>query len=123
MNVPVKTTGDLDRNGQIEGVGALSTLPQALTKPVNSIVGPAPASGGGQVVAQIVSKTPANMAQLSAQQASIRDELKQQKVRDRIEVFQAGLRNRLQQEGKLKINKDVVNRIVQSYSQRNSQAG
>ena len=60
------------------------------------------------------------MAQLPAQQASIRDELKQQKVRDRIEIFQAGLRNRLEREGKLKVNHDVLNRIVQSYSQRNS---
>ncbi len=119
MGLDVKETADLDRNGNIESVGALSTIPDALTKPVDSIVGPVSA-GGGQVVAKIVARTPADMALLPAQRASIRDELRQQKVRDRVQLFENGLRKRLEQEGKLKVHQDVLNRIVQNYSQRNS---
>jgi peptidyl-prolyl cis-trans isomerase D len=115
----VKTTGDLDRNGSIEGVGSVASIPDAFTKPVNSIVGPVPA-GGGQLVAKIVAKTQADMSLLPAQQASIRDELKQQKARDRIQLFEAGLRKRLEQEGKLKVHQDVLSRIVQNYSQKTS---
>jgi len=57
---------------------------------------------------------------LPAQQASIRDELKQQKGRDRVQLFEAGLRKRLEQEGKLKVHQDVLSRIIQNYTQKNS---
>jgi peptidyl-prolyl cis-trans isomerase D len=119
MGLEVKTTGDLDRNGNIENLGAVTTFPEAFTKPVNSLVGPVSA-GGGEVLAKIVSKTPADMSQLPAQQASIREELKQQKVRDRVQIFESGLRKRLEQEGKLKIHQDVLSRIIQNYTQKNS---
>jgi peptidyl-prolyl cis-trans isomerase D len=119
MGLEAKTTGDLDRNGNIEGVGTVSTFPEAFAKPVNSLLGPVSASGG-EAVAKVVSKTPADMSQLPAQQASIRDELKQQKARDRVQLFEAGLRKRLEQEGKLKVHQDVLSRIIQNYTQKNS---
>jgi peptidyl-prolyl cis-trans isomerase D len=119
MGLEVKTTGDLDRNGNIEGLGTVSTFPDVFGKPVNGLLGPVPA-GGGEAVAKVVSKTPADMSQLPAQQASIRDELKQQKGRDRVQLFEAGLRKRLEQEGKLKVHQDVLSRIVQNYTQKNS---
>lgn len=119
MGLEVKTTGDLDRNGNIEGLGVVSTFPDAFTKPANSLIGPVSA-GGGEAVAKIVSKTPADMAQFAAQQASIRDELKQQKARDRVQLFEDGLRKRLEAEGKLKIHQDVLSRIIQNYTQKNS---
>jgi peptidyl-prolyl cis-trans isomerase D len=119
MGLEVKTTGDLDRNASIEGVAAASSIPDAFTRPVNSIVGPVAASGG-ELVAKVVAKTPADMSLLPAQQASIRDELKQQKARDRIQLFEAGLRKRLEQQGKLKVHQDVLSRIVANYSQKNS---
>jgi hypothetical protein len=50
--------------------------------------------------------------------AGIRDEIKQRKSRERTQFFQEGLRDRLKADGKLKINQDAINRIVQSYSQR-----
>jgi hypothetical protein len=55
---------------------------------------------------------------LPAQSASIRDELKQQKARDRATLFEDGLKKRLQDQGKLKIHQDVITRLVQSYSTR-----
>jgi peptidyl-prolyl cis-trans isomerase D len=119
MGLEVKTTGDLDRNANIEGVASVSSIPDAFTKPVNSVIGPVSA-GGGELVAKIVAKTPADMSLLPAQQTSIRDELKQQKARDRIQLFEAGLRKRLEQEGKLKVHQDVLSRIVANYSQKNS---
>jgi peptidyl-prolyl cis-trans isomerase D len=119
MGIDVKTSGDLDRNGNIEGVGAVSTLPDAFSKPINSVIGPV-SEGGNEVVAKIVAKTPADMSKLASQQASIRDELKQQKARDRIQLFENGLRKRLEQEGKLKVHQDVLSRIIQNYTQKSS---
>lgn len=114
LKIDVKTSTDVDRQGAVESVGTASTIPDAFTKPVGSILGPQSVSGG-QLVAKIVGKTPANMAELPAQMTSIRDELKQQKQRDRAQLFQEGLKSRLTADGKVKIHQDVITRIVQSY--------
>jgi type III secretory pathway component EscR len=50
--------------------------------------------------------------------AGIRDQLKQQKTTERAQLFEDGIKKRLQQEGKLKIHQDVITRLVQSYSAR-----
>jgi peptidyl-prolyl cis-trans isomerase D len=117
MKIEVKTSGDVDRQGAIEAVGTASTIPGAFDKPVGTIFGPLPVSGG-QLVAKLLAKTPASIVELPAQMNAIRDELKQQKQRDRAQLFQEGLKARLTSDGKVKINQDVITRIVQSYSQR-----
>jgi hypothetical protein len=117
LGIEVKTSPDVDRNGAIESVGTASSVPDLFAKPAGSIVGPTTLSAG-HLVAKIVSRTPANLADLAVQTASIRDELRQQKVRERAQFFEEGLRDRLKADGKLKVNQDVINRIVQSYGQR-----
>jgi len=114
MNIEVKTSADVDRQGTIETVGTASSIPDAFAKPVGTIVGPISVPSG-QAVVKIVSKTPADMLALPLMSGSIRDELKQQKQRDRAQFFQDGLRSRLTADGKLKIHQDVINRIVQGY--------
>lgn len=114
LKIDLKTSQDVDRQGAIESVGTASTIPDAFTKPVGTILGPQNVSGG-QLVAKIIAKTPADLSLLPGQSAGIRDELKQQKQRDRAQLFQEGLRSRLTADGKLKIHQDVINRIVASY--------
>ena len=46
---------------------------------------------------------------------SLRDELKSKKARERDQLFEAGLREQLIKEGKVKIHEDVVNRLVANY--------
>ena len=115
MGVDVKTSNDVDRQGTIEGIGSASSLADAFVKPVGGVVGPL-AAAGGRVFAKIVSKTDADVAGLGPQTVAIRDDLKSQKVRDRAQVFEDGLKKRLQGEGKLKINQDVLTRLIQQYS-------
>ena len=114
MNIEVKTSQDVDRQGAIESVGTASTIADAFTKPVGTILGPQ-SLATGELVAKIVGKTPADLSLLPAQMASIRNELKQQKERDRAQLFQDGLKSRLTAAGTLKIHQDVISRIVQSY--------
>jgi hypothetical protein len=117
MKIEVKTSGDVDRQGAIEGVGTASTITGAFEKPIGSILGPQSVSGG-QFVGKLIMKTPASVIDLPAQMTSIREELKQQKQRDRAQLFQEGLKARLVADGKVKIHQDVINRIVQSYGPR-----
>ena len=114
MGIEVKTSGDVDRQGAVEGVGTASSVPDAFTKPVGTLIGPATVSGG-HLVAKVVSKTPANMAELASQSDSIRGELRQQRARDRAQFFQEGLKERLKADGKLKIYQDVITRVVSAY--------
>ena len=117
LGIEIKTSPDVDRQGAIESVGTASTIPDAFVVPVGSIIGPSTLTGG-RLVAKIIARTPANMADLPAQTASIRDAIKQQKTQERAQFFEEGLRDRLKADGKLRINQDAINRIVQSYGQR-----
>jgi len=117
MGLEVKTSADVKRTDNIEGLAQVSTIPDALTKPVGAVIGPF-AVVSGQGVAKIVGKTPADGSDLPGQTAVIRDSLRQQKTRDRATLFADGLKKRLQDQGKLKIHQDVITRLVQSYNTR-----
>jgi peptidyl-prolyl cis-trans isomerase D len=117
MGVEVKTSPDVNRNAAIEGIGNASAIPDAFTKPVGALLGPL-AVVGGRAVAKVVAQIPADVSALPAQTASIRDELRQQKSRDRTTLFEDGLKKRLQEQGKLKIHQDAITRLVQTYSTR-----
>ncbi len=117
MGLEVKTSPDVNRTAAIEGIGNAGTIPNAFTKPVGAVLGPF-AVVGGRGVAKIVAQIPADVSTLPAQTASIRDELKQQKTRDRSTLFEDGLKKRLQDQGKLKIHQDAITRLVQTYTTR-----
>jgi peptidyl-prolyl cis-trans isomerase D len=117
MGVEVKTSPDVNRNAAIEGIGNASAIPDAFTKPVGALLGPF-AVVGGRGVARIVARIPADLSELPAQSAGIRQELRQQKARDRATLFEDGLKKRLQDQGKLKIHQDAITRLVQTYSTR-----
>ena len=117
MGIEVKTSPDVNRNAAIEGIGNAGTIPDAFTKPVGALLGPF-AVVGGRGVARIVAQVPAVLSALPAQTAGIRDELKQQKSRDRSTLFEDGLKKRLQEQGKLKIHQDAITRLVQTYTTR-----
>jgi peptidyl-prolyl cis-trans isomerase D len=117
MGLEVKTSTDVNRSGAIEGVGSVSSLPDAFTKPVGSLIGPVSVPGG-RVVAKIDAQIPADLSELPAQTAGIRNQLRQQKEKDRTTMFEEGVKKRLQEQGKLKIHQDVITRLVQSYSTR-----
>jgi peptidyl-prolyl cis-trans isomerase D len=117
MGVEVKTSPDVNRNASIDGIGNAGTIPDAFTKPMGAVLGPF-AVVGGRGIAKIVARIPADLSELPAQSAAIRTELRQQKSRDRATLFEDGLKKRLQDQGKLKIHQDAINRLVQTYSTR-----
>jgi len=114
MGLDIKTSTDFDRQAAVEGVGSASLLPDAFTKPVGTVFGPITAQGN-RVVAKVVGRTEANMAQLAQNSAPIRDEIKSRRARERNTIFEDGVRRQLTQDGKIKINQDAINRVVQNY--------
>ena len=117
MGFEVKTSADVDRNGAVEGVGQASSFGDAFEKPVDTLIGPLTIAGN-TVVAKSIAKTPADMTSFAAQSVGIRDEIRQQKEHDREQLFEEGLKRRLEAEGKLKVHQDLVTRLIQTYTTR-----
>jgi peptidyl-prolyl cis-trans isomerase D len=115
MGLEVKTSDAVDRAGAIEGLGSASTLPDAFSKPVGSIIGPNGLSADSKVVCKVVEKVPADLSGLASQRIAIRDQLKSEKSRARNALFEEGIREALTKDGTIKVHQDVIDRFLASY--------
>uniref|UniRef100_Q02CZ7 Periplasmic chaperone PpiD n=1 Tax=Solibacter usitatus (strain Ellin6076) TaxID=234267 RepID=Q02CZ7_SOLUE len=115
MGLDVKTSGDVDRSGNIEGLGTASYIAEGFSRPDGTVYGPIGTPDGGTVVMKVISHTGADMAQLPAQRNAIRDEIKSQRARDRNTLFENGVKDMLIKQGKIKIHQDVINRLIANY--------
>jgi hypothetical protein len=114
----VKTTEPVGVSSNIEGLGTANFLTNVIGHKEGFLFGPFPIQDG-QMVGKLIQNVPVDLAQLAAQRDSIRDEIKTQKERDRASLFEAGLRDRLTKEGKLKVYPAVVNRLISDYISNN----
>jgi peptidyl-prolyl cis-trans isomerase D len=114
MGFEMKTSPEVDRVASIEGIGATTSLPGLFDKPVGDILGPVPLDNQ-RVIAKIVSKTEPNVADMATQITAIRNDLKSKLARERNMIFEDGVRQTLQKEGKIKIHQDVIDRLIAGY--------
>jgi parvulin-like peptidyl-prolyl isomerase len=114
MGLEVKTSGEFARAGTVEGLGIASYFSEAFTDPDGTVFGPI-LMPGDTIVAKVIAHVPADMSKLPEQRAQIRDDIKQQKARDRNSLFEAGLRDQLIKQGKIKINQEMIQKIVANY--------
>jgi peptidyl-prolyl cis-trans isomerase D len=114
LGLELKAPEAFNRQDAVEGLGPAGYVTQAFTAADGTIFGPVSLPDGRAVV-KVVAHIPADMSQLAAERSAIRDELKTKKARERNDLFEAGLRDELVKEGKIKIHQDVVNRLVQSF--------
>lgn len=112
----VKTTDFFGRTGDVTGVGTATYLQDGFRTADGGVFGPI-ALPDGQLIAKVVSHAPVDMSQMSAQRSQIRDDIKSQKARDRNSLFEAGVRDQLVKQGKLKVNQQVLQRFLSSYQQ------
>lgn len=110
----VKTSDFFTRAGAIEGVGSASYFADAFVKPVGAAIGPV-ATGTQTVVGKIAEKQNPDPAKMAAERDSIVTELKQKKSDERIQLFHDSIVSQLTKEGKVKVHRDVVDRIMARY--------
>jgi hypothetical protein len=110
----VKTTDDVTRTGAIEGIGSSTYVQEGFRLEQGAVFGPV-ATPDATIVAKVVAKSPADPAKLGEERSKIRDEIKSQKGRDRGMLFEAGLKEALVREGKIKIHQEVINRLIAQY--------
>jgi peptidyl-prolyl cis-trans isomerase D len=114
MGLEVKTSAEFTRNGTVEGFGTAGYFQAAFTSPDGTILGPL-LTPDATAVAKVLTHVPADMSKLPEQRIQLRDEIKSQKGRDRNTLFEAGLRDQLIKQGKIKIHQDVVQRIAANF--------
>ncbi|MGO9012124.1 MAG: peptidyl-prolyl cis-trans isomerase [Bryobacteraceae bacterium] len=115
MGFEVKTSGEFNRAGTVEGIGPASYVHEGFSLPDGAVFGPLGTPQGGSVVAKVIEHVPADMSQLAQSRSAIRDEIKSQRARDRNTLFENGVREALRREGKLKYHQDVIERLVAQY--------
>ncbi|MGP8243797.1 MAG: peptidylprolyl isomerase [Bryobacteraceae bacterium] len=114
MGLEVKTTGEFERGGSIVGIGTASYLEAAFKQPVGSLFGPVPLPDAtliGRVTAQI----PPDPARFADQRATVRDQVKSEKARQRDALFEAGVLDELKRQGKIKYHQAVIDRLIAQY--------
>ncbi|MCX6631274.1 MAG: peptidylprolyl isomerase [Candidatus Solibacter sp.] len=115
MGLDVKTSNEVDRAGNIEGIGAASYVSEGFTRPDGSVFGPTGTPDGGTIVSKVISHGGADLSQLPAQRNIVRDEIKSQRARERNTLFESGVKDMLIKQGKIKIHQDVINRLIGNY--------
>jgi hypothetical protein len=114
MGFEVKTSGEFEPGGTIAGIGTAAYLQAAFKQPVGSLIGPVPLPDStliGRVIAQI----PPDPAKLADQRSTVRDQVKSDKARQRDVLFEAGVRDELKRQGKIKYHQDVIDRLISQY--------
>jgi parvulin-like peptidyl-prolyl isomerase len=114
MGLEWKLTGEFGRSGAAEGLGAASYLEEAFTRNPGDVFGPVRVNDQ-QFICKLVSRIPADMALFAAQRDELVQQVKGARARERLELFEDGVKSKLIQEGEVKIHQDVINRIVSGY--------
>jgi len=110
----VQTSSEFNRDGTIQAVGSATYFADLFTKPVGGVSGPHNISG--QVaVARLNAKSDADMSKLAAEKSDMIVAIKGRKAKERLDLFEDGLVNRLIEKGKIKLNQDVIRRLIDSY--------
>jgi hypothetical protein len=112
--VEVKNPPEFNIQQAVEGAGNAALFMDAFTKPVGAVMGPIPASGQ-MIVAKSISRTPPDMAGFAAERDNIVLQLKQQKAKERQELFYDSVLTSLVREGKVKKHNETIKRLLASY--------
>jgi len=112
MNLEVKTSDELARDGSITGVGPLREFTSAFNLPVGKTADPI-FLGSNWVVYRAVEHKQADPADFAKQQSDIQQQLLEAKRQLVFESFRSAFQDELTKQGKLTFNNDVVKELTQ----------
>jgi len=115
MGLEVKTSNEIDRAATIDGLGNASYVWDGFSKPDGTVFGPIGTPDGATVVVRVIAHIQPDLSKLPEQRGAVRDEIKSQKARERNSLFEAGLKDALTKQGKIKIHQDVLSRLIANY--------
>ncbi len=114
LGLEVKTTQVFARNGTVDGIGPAVSVYEAFELPAGSVFTPSTMTGTN-LICKVESRIPADPSKLADERAAIATALKEEKTRRRTELLEDSLRTALFNSGKLKIHREAINRLFESY--------
>jgi peptidyl-prolyl cis-trans isomerase D len=112
VGATVKTSDLVDANGQLPELGPMQgPAAVAFDLKQGEISGPLSAGSNGAVL-QVLEKQEPSEADFAKDKDQIRDQLLRQKEQERMQLYVFGLRQKMQKDGKIKINQDEWSRVV-----------
>jgi len=114
MGLEVKTSEPFKRMATVDGLGPASYVEDGFKSSVGTILNPIPMAEQ-TVVVKVVEQIMPDMSKLNDERLALRDKLKQDKARDRAELFENGLVDELTKKGVVKLHEDAIRRLLASY--------
>ena len=114
LGLEAKTTQEFARNGTVDGIGPAVAVSEAFDLPPGSVFAPASMTDA-RLICKVESRIPADPAKLADERESIAHSLKEAKMKRRAELLQDSLRTALFNSGKLKIHREAITRLFESY--------
>jgi peptidyl-prolyl cis-trans isomerase D len=111
LGFEVKSSEPFSRTGSLPDAGSARQLTAAFNLPAGQS-GDAVAVGANWLVYRVAQHDPVSMDGFDKQKAQIQSQLLQQKRQSAYSLFRTALKNRLQQEGKVKLNQDNLKRLI-----------
>lgn len=115
MGLELKTV-EVSRTDDLEGLGTVRQIEAAFTKDPGEVVGPVRIAGGALMV-KVLDKKPADLTGLAARRESLSNSIKEQRARERQELFKEGILNELIRQKKVKIYDENVRRLTDRFAQ------
>ena len=114
LKLDAVTSTDFSRNDSVEGLGPAVYVEDAFSKPEGEVVGPLMIQGK-DVVYKIIGRTQANMANFPAERDTLLFAIKQRKAKDQYDLLMDSILAKLTDEGKVKVHRDAIQKLVGSY--------
>jgi peptidyl-prolyl cis-trans isomerase D len=114
LGLDAKTSEPFKRQATVDGLGSANYFDDAFGQPTGTVLNPVPMPDS-TVIAKVVARVDADMTKLPATRAEIVDSLKGDKARERNTIFEAGLVDKLEKDGVVKLHPEVVERIITSF--------
>ncbi|MGA2145072.1 MAG: peptidylprolyl isomerase [Bryobacteraceae bacterium] len=115
LGLEVKTTGEFESGGSIVGVGTAAYLQAAFKQPVGSVFGPVPLPDG-TLIGRVIARIPPDPGRLASERATVRDQVKGERAQQRDRLFEAGVKQELIRQGKIKYHQAVIQRLIAEYT-------
>ncbi len=111
LGLEVKTSDPVARTGSIPDVGSAKQFSAAFTQTVGQSGDPLPL-GQNWVVYRVAQHDPVNQDDFDKQKSKVETQVLQEKRQTAYELFRAGLKARLQKDGKIQFNADTLKRMT-----------
>jgi len=114
LGTEAKTSGEVGRDGAIEGVGDANSFSELFSKPVGSVVGPVSLMGQ-YVLAKSTDRIEPSTEQFATMRPAIVEGLKKKMATERYLLFKDSIMQHLLAKGKVKRNQKAIEGLIQNY--------